>query len=96
MKKMIVLFLCVVVVLSVFVGCSPKSSDKYSTTQSTTPEGTPGKYYIFETQDVHIYLKFLETLDQTKYKIEDISTSLQGHRTYGSDEFYMITYRVLE
>ena len=81
--------LVVAVLLS---GCSTEKSE---TIHSETTQKSIGSYFLFRTQDAQEYLSFLENFDETKYEIVDISTSLYGIRMYGSDEFYIVTYKTI-
>ena len=51
-------------------------------------------YQLFKTKDVQEYLNFLESFDETKYEIVDISTSMKIG-TSVSGEFYMVTYKTI-
>ena len=90
-KRFITLLLAIVMVttlLGVFTGCG-------YTTETITSEKTQtvvGSYSLFKTTDVQEYLTFLENFDESKYEIIDISTSMDVG-VYGSDEFYMVTYK---
>ena len=86
-RKVIALFLLIVLVVVLFTGCNK--------TETITSEKTPtviGSYAVFQTDEVQEYLDFLENFDETKYEIIDISTSMGGAYTA---EFYMITYRTI-
>ena len=90
MKKRIIALFCSMLVVTVLLsGCS--SIEESETIHSETT----GSYSLFRTQDVQEYLSFLENFDETKYEIVDISTSLYGTRAYGSDEFYIVTYKTI-
>ncbi len=92
-KRIIALFCSMLVVITVLLsGCS---IDESETIQSETTQTSVGSYSLFRTQDVQEYLSFLENFDETKYEIVDISTSLFGTRMYGSDEFYIVTYKTI-
>lgn len=94
MKKRIIALFCSMLVVTVLLsGCS--SIEKSETIHSETTQTSVGSYSLFRTQDVQEYLSFLENFDETKYEIVDISTSLFGTRTYGSDEFYIVTYKTI-
>lgn len=91
MKKRIIALFCSMLVVTVLLsGCSSSETIHSETTQTSV-----GSYSLFRTQDVQEYLSFLENFDETKYEIVDISTSLFGTRTYGSDEFYIVTYKTI-
>ena len=90
-KRFITLLLAIVMVTTlmvVFTGCA-----KTETITSEKTETVVGSYSIFRTTEVEKYLNFLENFDETKYEIVDISTSMEGISFYGSDEFYMVTYK---
>jgi len=89
-KRIITLLLAIVVVATLLTGCGPK-------TETITSEKTAtieGSYSLFKTVDVQEYLKFLESFDETKYEIIDISTSMFTGN-YGSGTFYMVTYKTI-
>ena len=53
-------------------------------------------YSLFQTNDVQEYLDFLESFDETKYEIIDISTSMEHVSKFtGNSEFYMVTYKTI-
>lgn len=94
-KRFIILlsFLLIILLqLILYVGLSGCSVEKEETINSETSQITEGRYSLFRTQDAQEYLSFLENFDETNYEIVDISTSL-AERIYGSDEFYIITYK---
>lgn len=95
MKKRIALFCPMLVVIVLLSGCSTESTEISDTIHSETTHTSVGSYSLFRTQDAQEYLSFLENFDETKYEIVDISTSLYGARTYGSDEFYIVTYKTI-
>lgn len=93
MKKRIIALFCSMLVVAVLLsGCSTEKSE---TIHSETTQTSVGSHSLFRTQDVQEYLSFLENFDETKYEIVDISTSLYGTRTHGSDEFYIVTYKTI-
>ena len=94
MKKRIIALFCSMLVVAVLLsGCSP--TDKSETIHSERTQTSVGSYSLFRTEDAQEYLSFLENFDETKYEIVDISTSLHGSRAYGSDEFYVVTYKTI-
>ena len=95
MKKrpVIIIFVAMIAIIALLSICMHK--DKSSATiQSETKEEVVGDFYLFRTQDVQEYLNFLENFDENKYEIVDISTSYT-YNYRGSDEFYMVTYKLL-
>ena len=92
-KRIIALFFSILLVVTLFAGCS--STPNAEIVENDIVQETTGSYYLFKTQKAQEYLTFLENFDETKYEIVDISTSLYGTRTYGSDEFYIITYKII-
>lgn len=91
MKKKIVVLLCTLSAVGMLlVGCGETTGTIYS---EVTTEKTTGSYSLFRTKDVQEYLNFLETFDETKYEIVDISTSMYTTAHDGSGEFYIVTYR---
>lgn len=89
-KRIITLLIAIVMVATLLTGCG-------ETTQTITSEKSVlvvGSYSLFQTEDVQEYLSFLETFDESKYEIVDISTSMAvGYN--GSGEFYMVTYKTI-
>ncbi len=69
--------------------------EKSETIHSEKTQMAVGSYSLFRTQDAQEYLSFLENFDETKYEIVNISTSLSGIGRYGSDEFYIVTYKTI-
>ncbi len=94
-KRFITLLLAIVMVATlsvVFTGCSEEGPEKIVTSEKDV--SVVGSYSLFRTTDVQEYLNFLENLDETKYEIVDISTSMEHNSQYaGSMEFYMVTYK---
>ena len=94
-KRFITLLLAIVMVATlsvVFTGCSEEEPEKIVTSEKDV--SVVGSYSLFRTTDVQEYLNFLENLDETKYEIVDISTSMEHNAQYaGSMEFYMVTYK---
>ena len=90
-KRLIMLFCCLSTTAVLFSGCGETSETIQSeaTTQTTT-----GSYALFKTTDVQEYLNFLETFDETKYEIVDISpaTTFSSYTT----DYYVITYKTIE
>lgn len=88
-KRIIALFCSVLVVIVLLSGCS-----RTETIHSETTKTSVGSYSLFRTTEVQEYLSFLEELDETKFEIVDISTSMcvTGN---GSNEFYIVTYKTI-
>ncbi len=87
-KRFITLFIAIVMIATLFTGCEGE------TTIITGEKTDVGSYSMFETCNMREYLSFLENLDETKYEIIDISTSMGNYSKYeGSAEFYMVTYK---
>ena len=85
-KRFIALFCFLLICSTVLSGCS-------GVTETINSEQTQvGSYSLFQTTEVKEYLSFLENLDETKYEIVDISTSMCRSQ---SNEFYMITYKTI-
>ena len=85
------LFCTVSTVAMLLSGCGEKTETIHS---ETTTQTTTGSYSLFRTTEVQDYLNFLETFDDTKYEIVDISTSM-SIGTGVSGEFYIVTYRTI-
>jgi len=87
-------FLLAVILITIIISLAISSKEKTSsvTIQSENAQEVVGNFYLFRTQDCQEYLTFLENFDETKYEIVNISTS---YNLYGSNEFYMVTYKTL-
>ena len=66
--------------------------EPYKIIHLTKTGNKESRYYLFKTKDVKQYLSFLEKFDEANYQIVDISTSMNVG-VYGTQEFYMITYK---
>ena len=92
-RRIITLLLAIVMIVTLFTGCSSDRSKSEIITSEKTVTAV-GSYAIFQTEEVQEYLNFLENFDETKYEIIDISTSMGRNSQYGgSMEFYMVTYK---
>lgn len=60
--------------------------------QATKTQKVAGRYFLFKTKSEQEYLNFLESFDETKYKIVDISISVQ-ESAFATREYYMVTYK---
>ena len=86
MKRFIALLIALLVVVTMFTACSKTiSSEKPKEVQET--DDVVGSYHLFYTMESKTYLNFLETFDETKYEIVDISHS---------HSFWYVTYRDIE
>lgn len=91
-KRIIALFCSMLVVTVLLSGCSITEPE---TIHSETIQTSVGSYSLFRTTDIQEYLSFLEKFDETKFEIVDISTSMSV-TGYGSNEFYIVTYKTIE
>ena len=95
-KRFITLFIAIVMISALLTGCGPDSR----TTQSTkkVDEATAlGNYFLYETEEREEYLTFLETFDNSKYEIIDISVGYTGKSVkYGYMTLYSVTYITIE
>ena len=86
-KRNITLFITMLVIIISLTACS--SETKTISNESQT-------IFLYQTENVQEYFNFLENFDESKYEIVDISTSLNlSFNGHGSDEFYMITYKII-
>ena len=60
--------------------------------QATKTRKVAGRYFLFKTKNEQEYLNFLETFNESKYKIVDISISVQ-ETAFTTREYYMVTYK---
>lgn len=90
-KRFITLLIAIVMIATLFTGCGEETK----TINSKKEVSVVGSYSLFQTTDVQEYLTFLETFDESKYEIVDISTSITADYGYGSSEFYMVTYKTI-
>lgn len=89
-KRFITLLIAIVMVATLLTGCGETTE----TITSKKDVSLVGSYSLFQTEDVQEYLSFLETFDESKYEIVDISTSIAtGYN--GSGEYYMVTYKTI-
>ena len=93
-KRSIALLVAMLMVITLLTACSSEEKPSSVTVQSEKTQEVVGSFYLFRTQDPQEYLTFLENFDETKYEIVDISTSYRYYYR-GSDEFYMVTYKVI-
>ena len=92
-KGFITLLVAMIIGTTLLTGCDETTQTITST--ETQTQTVVGSYSLFRTRDVQKYLSFLENFDETKYKIADISTSMDtGYN--GSGEFYMVTYKTIK
>ena len=90
-KRFITLLLAIIMIATLLTGCGKKSETITSEKNATIA----GSYKLFQTKDVQEYFAFLETFDESKYEIVDISTSMASPGGHGSSEFYMVTYKTI-
>ena len=81
MKRFIAFFIAIVIICNMFTACSYTISSK-----EENQEGE-GNYHLFVTMKDQEYLDFLETLDETKYEIVDISLH---------NDYWHVTYKDIE
>ena len=92
--RIVALFSMLVLIVVLCSGCSGEKSEIIqSESVVETRVETAGNYYLFKTQYIQEYFKFLENFDENIYEIVDISTSMYTGG-YGSGEFYIVTYKV--
>lgn len=74
-------------------GITGQKKEKTSTVvQATKTQKVAGQYFLFKTKSQQEYLNFLEAFNESKYKIVDISISVQTG-AFTSTENYMVTYK---
>ena len=93
MKKRFIILLATM--LASVISLTACGAPETTTVSSEKMQAVAGSYFLYKTVDAQEYLSFLEDLDETKFEIVDISTSMMVGG-YGSDEFYMVTYKVIE
>ncbi len=91
-KRFIALFFLLLIFSILLSGCSETITETINSEKTQTSVGT---YSLFRTTDAQEYLSFLENFDETKFEIVDISTSMSV-TGYGSNEFYVVTYKTIE
>lgn len=89
MKKRIIALVGAILMLTMVL-CACESTEIIN---SQTSENNEGNYWLFKTCSEKEYLNFLETFDETKYEIVDISIN-DGY--YASDEYYFVTYKTTQ
>ena len=93
----VVALIAVVVAFLALAGGNEKSDNVQVgevTYQSAKIISNDGHYTVFQTPEVQEYLNFLESFDETKYEIVDISTSAWASNGING-KFYMVTYRTI-
>ena len=81
MKRFIVFFITILIVCGLLTACS------YTISSKNEQIGGDGKYHLFVTIKDQEYLEFLESFDETKYEIVDISHS---------NDYWHVTYKNIE
>ena len=100
MKKLIIsVFLGILLVLTL-VGCGDNSSEIITLSNEEIQKEkadfeSASNVYVYQTQKLKEYLAFMENFDESSNEIIGISTSMYT-TTYGSGEFYMVTYKKLD
>lgn len=95
-KRFIVAIVTILMALTLFSGCGEKEKVTQSKAE-VTETTTMGNYYLYETNDRQKYLYFLETLDESKYQVVDISIGYYGTSVTGEYiNHYAVTYRTIE
>lgn len=92
--SLVILLVVLLLVMLLIVSLLTAGSADTTIITSTKDPAVHGHYFLFTTENVQEYLNFLEVFDETKYEIVNISTSMSV-TLHGSNEFYMITYKVL-
>ena len=86
----IVIFAMIFVICTILLsGCVNRKEPEY-----LEENYKHGSYHLYKTNDPNRYLQFLESFDDTKFEIVDISYGYQDHVDEASkhDEF-LVTYR---
>ncbi|MBR6252753.1 MAG: hypothetical protein IKR04_02825 [Clostridia bacterium] len=86
----IIVFVIIFIICSILLsGCANQNNPEYLEENFEF-----GSYHLYKTDDANRYLKFLESFDDTKFEIVDISYGYQDHVDNASkhDEF-LVTYR---
>jgi len=95
-KRIVMLMLTLMISVSSLTGCGNKTQITQSSTDADNST-TVGNYFLYETSSRQEYLSFLETLDESKYEIIDISIGYYGQSITGQHiNHYNVTYRVIE
>lgn len=89
-KRILALFVTVSIACAALTGCGETTETIDSSQTATTT--VSGSYHIFRTTVTKEYLNFLETFDENKYEIIDISASMNTITSYSYDS-YIVTYK---
>lgn len=81
----------IIIVLGIWNESQQTKTGTFEQQREETKESEPN-YHLFRTDVQEDYLNFLSNLPKHQYTIVGISNSM-AVENYGSDEFYMVTYR---
>ncbi len=86
----IIVFVIIFIICSILLsGCANQNNPEYLEENFEF-----GSYHLYKTDDANRYLKFLESFDDTKYEIVDISYGYQDHVDKASKHGeFLVTYR---
>lgn len=88
-KRTIALLSCLLVIFTLLLGCSPDTSEQpLDASIYEDAQYSVGSYSLFKATDPREYLNFLDSLDESKYEVVDISIY---HRNLGI--VYIVTYK---
>lgn len=83
--------IAIIIILGIYIQSKQTKTGIFEQQREETNEAGPS-YHLFRTDVQEEYLTFLSEFDEEQYTIVGISNSMAVN-AYGSDEFYMVTYR---
>lgn len=94
-KKILVLLIALLSVVNIN-GCGSSTKVTQSTV-NLSEYSKSGNYFLYETKERDEYLNFLETFDDEKYELVDISIGYYGIGKSGDYiNHYAVTYKLIE
>ena len=101
MKRILSLLILIVFVICIS-GCSSSEEDykkevvnERANVEETSYKETVGSYLLFQTSEKDEYLSFLTNFNESKYEIVNISTLVHESTFSYTDDYYMVTYKVI-
>lgn len=86
----IIVFVIIFIICSILLsGCANQNNPEYLEENFEF-----GSYHLYKTDDANRYLQFLESFDNTKFEIVDISYGYQDHVDEADKhDTFLVTYR---
>lgn len=87
-----VVIIVIIIALYIHIQSGYTEKETFEQKREDTTSAEQPIYHLFRTDVQEEYLIFLSEFDENQYAIVGISNSMSVE-AYGSDEFYMVTYR---